>query len=353
MRTSSSGTGTSESVDDEDRAANPRHYENEYSFSDTSQGVGEESDSDEETGRWSRKFKGLSEDDRKITRALEKSLGMAADDPDIAEAARRLLDSKILSPEFFQGTLSEEDEDDYRLFSADTKSEDDEDESWTDDGDEAGEDRGETSPPSSGLILPVDMSVSRDEGEAQGANARSTTSWQSSSGVNGEIPEGTQDRDIESHIARPISPSETTEITPTVSDESPKQTDGTQTETPVLASSQGDENDKAMPVVSKAETDLSMVAEDDSTRGRPSREDSSGGFWSFDNNTATPMREGGEPLPLPPSNEGTPLLNRQGKEASAGPSTPLNPSIFTTVAALAEQSSCEEDERENSIHRVT
>jgi Organic solute transporter Ostalpha len=44
----------------------------------------------------------VSEDDEKfICDALQDSLGSVGDDPDIAEATRRLLESKILSPEFF------------------------------------------------------------------------------------------------------------------------------------------------------------------------------------------------------------------------------------------------------------
>jgi hypothetical protein len=42
-----------------------------------------------------------------IAKALEECLGLAGDDPDIAEAKRRLLASKILSPEMFE---CEEDE---------------------------------------------------------------------------------------------------------------------------------------------------------------------------------------------------------------------------------------------------
>jgi Organic solute transporter Ostalpha len=40
-------------------------------------------------------------DKRVIVRALQESLGELADDPDIAEATQRLLDSKVLSPSFF------------------------------------------------------------------------------------------------------------------------------------------------------------------------------------------------------------------------------------------------------------
>ena len=41
------------------------------------------------------------EDSRAIARALQESLGELADDPEIAEATRRLLESKILTPAFF------------------------------------------------------------------------------------------------------------------------------------------------------------------------------------------------------------------------------------------------------------
>eukprot|EP00977_Amphora_coffeiformis_P014502 scaffold4063_cov178-Amphora_coffeaeformis.AAC.4 len=353
IRSSSSGTGTSESVEDEGRAANPRHYENEYSysFSDTSQARGEGSDSDEERGRLGRHFEGLSEDDRKITRALEKSLGMAADDPDIAEAARRLLDSKILSPEFFQGVLSDDDDDEnYRLYSAGTRSEDD-DESWTDDGEDDNNNDGETSRSSIGLSLPLDTNSTHDEEDVQLVEEKSPTTGQSPPGPNGSNPETIIEGDNEKQAATLIPALQTTtEATPKVRVKSPKQADVALTEAPSLASTIGGESKKAEPVVTKAEfTGIPMVAEDDVSRGRQSRAESDGSFWTFDNNATTPTRETSEPLPLPPTNEGTPLLNRQERSASVGPSTPLNPSIFTTVAALAEESD-QEDQRRSSLH---
>ena len=348
-RTGSSGTGTSESIEDEDRAANPRHYETEYSFSDTSQALGDESDSDEETGRLGRHFEGLSEDERKITRALEKSLGMAADDPDIAEAARRLLDSKILSPEFFQGEFSDDDDDDdndYKLYGADTKSENDDADSWTDEGEDDNENDSETAPSSIGLILPVDMNVTHNDDGAQDGNEKSPASWLSPSGVNGSNPAYSIKGDDEKRAATPISA--ITEEKPKVRTESPKQRDATGSKTPIPISSNGDEGEKVTPVVTNARV-TGLATEDDTTRGRQSREDSIGGFWAFDSNAATPTRDTGEPLPLPPSNDGTPLLSRRERSASVGPSTPLNPSIFTTVAALAEESD-QDDQRRNSFH---
>jgi hypothetical protein len=41
-------------------------------------------------------------EEQMIAKALEECLGLAGDDPDIAEATRRLLASKILSPEMFE-----------------------------------------------------------------------------------------------------------------------------------------------------------------------------------------------------------------------------------------------------------
>lgn len=42
------------------------------------------------------------DEDEAVKRALEKSLGAVSDDPDIIEAKRRLLESKVLSPDFFE-----------------------------------------------------------------------------------------------------------------------------------------------------------------------------------------------------------------------------------------------------------
>lgn len=41
------------------------------------------------------------DDERAVAEALQQSLGALGDDPDIAEAKRRLLESKVLSPDFF------------------------------------------------------------------------------------------------------------------------------------------------------------------------------------------------------------------------------------------------------------
>jgi len=46
------------------------------------------------------------DEEQMIAEALEESLGLAGEDPDIAEAKKRLLESKILSPEYFEGSLS-------------------------------------------------------------------------------------------------------------------------------------------------------------------------------------------------------------------------------------------------------
>lgn len=59
--------------------------------------------------------------ERAVAEALEESLGLAADDPDIIEAKKRLLESKVLSPEFFDLTdappydLSDDDENDHGI----------------------------------------------------------------------------------------------------------------------------------------------------------------------------------------------------------------------------------------------
>ena len=330
-RSGSSGTRSSESLEDEDQEHNASdsylsNDVNENSFDD-SQGLGADSDSDEESGLL-RHFEGLSVEERKITRALEKSLGLAADDPDIAEAARRLLDSKILSEDFFQGEMSDDDDEDYKLYGSDTKSQDegdDDDESLTD----HGEEDAEISDSSIGVILPLDTDITQEEEEY-------TQTVE-------EIPKSAEkliEGDVEKQTVTPLPAPRTTEDTPDERVKSPKEADSAvaTSKTTVLASSNGGESEP---------TDGATVDEDLPTQGRQSRCESDGSFWSFDNNATTPVRETGEPMPLPPSNESTPLISRQEKSASAGPSTPLNPSIFTTVAALAEESDQEDDRRKS------
>ena len=63
----------------------------------------------------------LFDEEKLVAEALEESLGLAGDDPDIVEAKKRLLESKVLSPEFFEGSMSPGEYSD-DLFSYDEKS---------------------------------------------------------------------------------------------------------------------------------------------------------------------------------------------------------------------------------------
>ena len=270
-RTMSGGTGASGSGRD---ATNSSFNEKEYSFQDSGDpGEANEVDTtgDEETGLLSRNLDGLSEEDRRIALALEKSLGLAADDPDIADAARRLLDSKVLSPEFFQSILSE----DYVSQS----------ESYVDMDDQ-------------------DEEVSYEQG--------SEGSMYGSTGV-GQI------QTSQSHNSEAIS--------------EPLETPSSQI------------------IVAQPDfysTPSGDTAADEIPHGESNQTD--GSFWAFDSNVNTPEDS---PAPHPPANEGTPLLQRKvanlsgdespssakksPPEESGSSSTPLRSSIFTTVAALAEE----------------
>jgi hypothetical protein len=278
-RTGSSETGASGSAEDVTNSSqNGNEYENEYSFQ-KSGSVEEDNDEsgDEENGILSRNLHGLSEEDRRITRALEKSLGMAADDPDIAEAARRLLDSKVLSADFFQSVQSE---DNYLSQSESYLDDEDDDE---DDGENA-EDEVEDDEDSTYKSIP-------DEQEQMN-----------------EPNSGFEDA-----LSSPIG--STTSQSPAHDDEG-----------------------------------LPDASDDDILRKGSNQSDTS--FWAFDSSQAhTPSAS---PPPLPGPNEGTPLLvgksgnAKQGSSPDGGgvsaegteessTSTPLRSSIFTTVAALAEE----------------
>ena len=62
-----------------------------------------EYDDDEEDGYTDTTLEDLNDDQQFVKMALKRSLGAAGDDPEVKEATKRLLESKILSPEFFLG----------------------------------------------------------------------------------------------------------------------------------------------------------------------------------------------------------------------------------------------------------
>lgn len=93
--------------------------------------------------------------DRAIASALERSLGAAGDDPDIAEAKRRLLESGILSPEFFEGSESYDEGSSDMFWSEDERSEN-EGEGSVDSGDPSDERHGmDKEPPNENAISRV------------------------------------------------------------------------------------------------------------------------------------------------------------------------------------------------------
>ena len=333
----SSGTTGSSNSDDEDEdeeyqssATASSYYENEYSFDDSqAQEDDSDDDSDEERGTLSRRFQGLSKEDRRITKALEKSLGLAADDPDIAEAARRLLDSKVLSPDFFQTEMSD-DEDMYKLYGADTKSDD---EGFDDDDEETDN---EEALSSAGDVF--------DEDEAGDDVIRSN-------GVEEKEDSFRKDPEESIHAI------DTVEQTPERGDlnTSMEETRHTPVEDGLGSSAEknsGENLDLLSDDPNMSSPEMSETVSPEGTfdlKVQQSRSGSEGGFWAFESNVPTPAKS---PAPLPAPNEGTPLLSRKSPQHDEiepeVSTTPLRSSIFTTVAALAEESD-EEDKTEKFI----
>lgn len=303
VRSSSFGTGSSAETGDEGRYSTPSgQYDSEFSFTD-SQNSYDDSDeeSDEEVGMLSSRFDGLSEEDIKITKALEKSLGLAAHDPDIADATRRLLDSKVLSSDFFQSELVD-DENVYRLYGADTSHD-----GTDDDGDAADYDDGDDNDDQEEGNDSMDTSIAQ--------KPESTSSHQRNEDHGEKLARGCNGLGDGDEYDTKLSPTK-------ILVESP------QKGTPLPMSDMNND-------VSTANIDEKALQ----TGFEQSRMSNDGGFWAFEDNAPTPVRDS-EPAPLPTPNESTPLLSRKSlaSETPPGSPTPLKPSIFTTVAELAEKS---------------
>ena len=369
--TGSDGTsGNSEESYDDDEETASSVYDNEYSFDDNSQVAAEESDlesdleSDEEMGLLSRRLQGvgLSEEDRKVARALEKTLGLAAHDADIADSVMRLVDSGVLSSELFQSEMSDDD-DVYRLYGAETRSND-----GTEDGD-AADDEEEEDEMKDGYIDTEDAEE-EDEHDVHTAPEQSIDSG-----------DGTRCEEPTEKKFSPVPCLDSVKDAPTnygSVNKSLESVDGTRDEkspekaSPAEPTRNRDEVETAP--VGKEETlveanlsppraqsrsgngasaaqirTTSMEDETSQAERQQSRNSSEGGFWAFEENTPTPVRETYNPAPLPTPNESTPLLSRKTPEPVPTPGSPasLKPSIFTTVAALAEESD-EEEKRQQT-----
>lgn len=246
----------------------------EYDEEDYDYDGEEDFDNDEEKGLSQKRYDDMSPDDRFIARALEKSLGLAGDDADIAEATRRLLESKILSPDFFRNELGDDDE----ISRDDTNSYEEDEEDATDD--------------------------NQVELESEGMEEVGKEGNVISHKEHGDEHAVTEEAGVPKY-------------------EEVKEEEG------------GGENDQA-------EETGSGLHRHDRAEAEP--------YWTYqttDGEVYTPppniidqLGSGDEP---PPSNERTPLLTpKKSAEPSPSSSTPLRPSIFTTVADMAVASDDEE-----------
>lgn len=286
----------------------------------------------------------MTEDDRYVARALGKSLGMAGDDPDIAEATRRLLESKVLSPEFFQDMEEGEDvDDDFDLLGVDMNKSIDP---------ELGGVGGEDDGGSYEEVSSVEYLDVEEEGEdvVAGQETVERTGENTDEIVSGD---GRDDQHEDVQIEAPETILRSAE--PNHEDEGVHSKTGngmTHKDTIAGGVFEGDrvEVNQSQQIISEAPIpDGFSTTTKDSSRGS----ESEGAFWAFDgNDTTTPSKVEPAPLPPPPPppHEGTPLLGRKDtSEEQLG--SPLKPSIFTTVGALAEEFSGDDDDGNVDNHK--